>query len=121
MNDTLVCWKCGASLTALSLPFGRSEVCPACRTDLRVCKMCTMFDPARSKQCREPMVDEVHNKERANFCDWFKPRAGAFKARDDAAARAGLDALFGGGSSATSPSTPDQAREELEKLFGKKS
>ena len=31
------------------------------------------------QQCREPTVEEVRNKERANFCDHYKPVAGAFK------------------------------------------
>ena len=100
MSDPLVCWKCGASLATLLLPFGRAEVCPACNVDVRVCRMCVFFDPTRNKQCREPVVDEVRDKERSNFCDYFKPKPGAHRAGDDAAAR---------------------ARAELEKLFGGKS
>jgi hypothetical protein len=80
------CWKCGASLAALALPFGRTERCRACGADLHTCKICALYDPLR-------------DKERANFCDHFKPVAGAFKggspnATNDAA-RAALDKLFG--------------------------
>ena len=99
MADALVCWKCGASLASLLLPFGRAEVCPACNADVRVCRMCEFFDPSRSKQCRETVVDEVRDKERSNFCGYFKPKPGAHRVGDDAAAR---------------------AREQLEKLFGGK-
>jgi hypothetical protein len=29
-----------------------------------------------NNQCRESSADRVVDKERSNFCDWFKPRAG---------------------------------------------
>jgi len=59
--------------------------------------MCTSFDPNAVRQCREDGADDVTEKERPNFCDWFKPSASAFDpavktAADDA--RAALDALF---------------------------
>jgi hypothetical protein len=53
-----------------------------------------------AKQCREPTAEEVRDKERANFCDHFKPRAGAWTPANTAAV--------------------DAARAELERLFGKK-
>ena len=98
MADTIVCWKCGASLAALPQPFARAEVCPSCRADVHVCRQCVFFDRSRSKQCRETIVDEVSNKERSNFCGYFKPKAGAYQNTDDATARAKaeLERLFGG-------------------------
>ena len=36
---------------------------------------------AVAKHCREPIAEEVKDKERANFCDYFKPRPGAYSAR----------------------------------------
>lgn len=93
------CWKCGASLAALALPYGRTERCRGCGADLHACRLCANYDPRAYQQCREPTVEEVRDKERANFCDYFKPAAGAFKggnpnATNDAA-RAALDQLFG--------------------------
>jgi hypothetical protein len=35
-----------------------------------------------AKQCRETVAEEVKDKERANFCDYFKPRAGAHSKTD---------------------------------------
>jgi hypothetical protein len=99
MPHDIGCWKCGASLAALALPFGRSERCRQCGADLHACKLCALYDPRAYQQCREPTVEEVRNKERANFCDHYKPVAGAFK---------------GGSSGAV-----DAARSELDKLFGK--
>ena len=60
--------------------------------------MCVYFDPAVPRQCREDGAEDVTEKERVNFCDWFKPSESAFdpKWKSDAdAARDNLAALFG--------------------------
>ena len=98
MAHDLVCWKCGAALAALSLPLRRLDECPKCGAELHVCRMCALFDPLVYQQCREPTVEEVRDKTRANFCDHFKPRAGAWSGGDNTAnerARSRLDELFG--------------------------
>lgn len=100
MAHDLSCWKCGASLASLSLPLRRLDECPKCRAELHACKLCVDYDTTVAKHCREPTADEVRDKERANFCDHFKPRVGAWKPANLAAA--------------------DAARAELERLFGKK-
>jgi len=59
--------------------------------------MCLFFDPAVPKQCREDDAEEVTEKERLNFCEWFKPSAKAFDAERAANAkqsRTDLAALF---------------------------
>lgn len=99
MAHDLVCWKCGAALAALTLPLRRLDECPACRAELHVCRMCADYDVRVAKHCREPTAEEVSDKEHANFCDFFQPRAVAWVAKDTSAA--------------------DRAREELEKLFGR--
>jgi hypothetical protein len=97
----IACWKCGASLAALGLPFGRSESCRACGADLHCCRLCRHHDPRAVQQCRVDGIDEVRQKDRANFCDHYQPVAGAFQgsAGEDAAARAlaELERLFGKG------------------------
>lgn len=124
----LVCWKCGASLADLTLPLRRLEECRQCHAELHVCKLCEWYSVSVAKHCREPIAEEVKDKERANFCDYFKPREGAYSTqKTDAAskAQAELDALFGGGAgkgtdAGSQPSAADKARAELEALFGKK-
>ena len=100
MSHDIGCWNCGASLAALSLPFGRREVCRACGAELHVCRLCVEYDPRVADQCREPTAEEVRDKEHANFCDHYRPKAGAYQP--------------------TAASAADQARLELEKLFGKR-
>lgn len=119
----LVCWKCGASLADYTLPLRRLEECRKCGAELHVCKLCEWYSTIVAKHCREPIAEEVKDKERANFCDYFKPRPDAWsEAPADAAvkAKSDLDALFGGGKSDPQPSAADKARAELDALFGKK-
>jgi ribosomal protein L40E len=97
MAHDLVCWKCGASLSALSLPLRRLEEC-RCRAELHVCRMCVEYDPSVAKHCREPTAEEVRDKTSANFCDHFKPRRGAYTPANTAAiseSQAALAKLFG--------------------------
>ena len=118
----LVCWKCGESLADLTLPLRRLEECGKCAAELHVCKLCEWYSVTVAKHCREPIAEEVKDKERANFCDYFKPRPGAYVPADVAAsgkARVGLDALFGKKDAASEPSAADRARAELDRLFKK--
>jgi hypothetical protein len=117
----LVCWKCGSSIADLSLPLRRLDECRKCGAELHVCKLCEWYSTAVAKHCREPIAEEVKDKERANFCDYFKPRPDAYSAAPEAAAakaKAELDALFGAGGS--KPSAADQSRAALDELFKKK-
>lgn len=100
MDHGLRCWKCGVSLADYSLPLRRIEECRACRAELHVCRMCEFYDTAKAKHCREPIADEVKEKQKANFCDYFKPTPNAYRSEAVSAA--------------------DKARAELEALFGRK-
>jgi hypothetical protein len=118
----LVCWRCGTSLAEFTLPLRRLEECRKCAAELHVCKLCEWYSVTVAKHCREPIAEEVKDKERANFCDYFKPRPGAHVAQDIATsskARSDLDALFGGTKGASEPSAADKARAELDNLFKK--
>lgn len=97
MKDELVCWKCGASLSELSLPLLRLDECKACGAALHVCRLCQFYDISKAKHCSEPIAEEVRDKERANFCDYFKPRPNAWSNQPQSEAekaRAELEALF---------------------------
>lgn len=98
MSEQLNCWRCGADLRDVPQPLGRRATCLHCRAELHVCRMCRHYDPGKAKQCRERAADEVSDKTRANFCEWFQPRAGAHGVASPPASdtRAALDKLFGG-------------------------
>ena len=126
-SPDLCCWKCGASLAALTLPLRRLEECKACGAELHVCRLCEFYDTAVAKSCREPVAEDVKDKTRANFCDYFRPRPGAYAAPGDEASRAKahLEALFAGSAESGQPpkaesSAEDEARAQLEALFGKR-
>ena len=88
MSHSLACHRCGVSLAALSLPLSRRDQCPDCSADLHVCRMCAHFDKAVARQFREDGADDVTDKDRPNFCDWFKPSDSAFNADGKAEADA---------------------------------
>ena len=118
MSHDVACFRCGASLAALSLPLSRQDACPACSTHLHVCKMCKSYDASVTGQCLEDDAEEVFEKERLNFCDWFVAGEGRF----DAAAKAEADkatqelnALFGEADAGTSDE--DAQHSAAEKLF----
>ena len=114
----IVCWRCGHSLAELSLPLLRLDECPGCQAELHVCKMCEFFDPTVAKSCREPVAEEVRDKDCANFCDYFKLLPDAYQAvsAERASAEAQLDDLFGDNEKDTSSGNP---LDELEGLFKK--
>ncbi|MCP5428046.1 MAG: hypothetical protein H6964_09295 [Chromatiaceae bacterium] len=64
------CWHCGADLGKYD--YGREINCSACGKPTRVCRNCRWFDPGRVNQCQEPIADEVKDKVRANFCEYFE-------------------------------------------------
>jgi len=100
MSVEFFCYRCGASLASLTPPLSRQDQCPECSVYLHVCRMCRFFDPHVPQQCREDDAEEVTEKERVNFCDWYEPSADAFdgaRAGVEQRARSHLDALFGAG------------------------
>ena len=124
MSESTTCWKCGGALQELLLPLPRHEECPHCRAQLHVCRMCVYFDTAAPQQCREPVADNVSDKQRANFCGYFQINPQAYDGPSDQAADSHqkLDALFGDGTSgeAAETSTPeDELGTQLDQLFKK--
>ncbi|MFN7685299.1 MAG: hypothetical protein ACK5QT_07810 [Oligoflexia bacterium] len=90
----MMCWNCGAALT--SLDFGRQDTCRHCGRDTRTCRACVHYEPSANNQCRENQADRVVDKERSNFCDYFRPnpslRPTGATSRD--ALKAAAEALF---------------------------
>jgi hypothetical protein len=126
IKPELRCYRCGASLVALSLPLSRLDLCPACGVELHVCRMCSHYAPAKPDACDEDDAIAVHNKTTANFCDYFAPDSAAFDGREQQAeneARRKLGALFGGAGPTPGKDAAVEAKDALrdaaDKLFGK--
>ena len=123
MKSELVCWKCGASLKEVPQPLSRLSECLSCHAELYVCRICEFHDPKLRQGCLEERAEHVQEKERANFCDYLRPRPNAHVPRDESktqAARAELDAVFGTAVKSVAADAMDPARAELDKLFGNK-
>jgi len=87
------CWHCGNELSALD--YGRQETCAKCGRDTRTCKNCGFYDPKAHNECHENQAERVVEKERSNFCDYFKTKTSAGSGapgRD--VLKAAADALF---------------------------
>ena len=124
MSESYLCWKCGGLLQELLLPLARHEECPHCRAQLHVCRTCVYFDTATAQQCREPVAENVSDKQRANFCGYFQINPQAYAGPSDQAADSHrqLDAMFEDGTSeeASEASTSeDELSKQLGQLFKK--
>ncbi len=93
----MICWHCGRAI-AIEERVGFRDRCPGCDRPIHVCRACAHHDPAYHNQCRETQAAMVADKDRANFCEYFRPRAAPLQApaapSAAAGARARLDALF---------------------------
>ena len=91
-----ICHRCGREIT-LEGKIGQREVCPGCGADLHCCRNCAFYDPGAYNQCREPQAERVPEKDRGNFCDWFRFRdaaAGREAGGGKGSARDKLNGLF---------------------------
>jgi len=92
----MICWKCKKEIGNISV--NRTTECPECKADLHTCKACKFYSPGSHYDCHESVEDPVSDKERSNFCDFFKYgnfAAGSSGSDKAAAARNAFDALFG--------------------------
>ncbi len=67
----MICWKCHKEIS-IEKPM-RGDECPLCHADLHVCKACDFYESGAHNDCRETSADFISDKERANFCDYFRP------------------------------------------------
>jgi hypothetical protein len=80
MNTIGSCWYCAREL--LLSEYGRGDSCLSCGRDTRVCMGCFYYDAALHNSCQENQAEVVVNKEKSNFCDYFKPSRTRVPARD---------------------------------------
>ena len=91
----MICWKCRKE-TNIEKPV-RGDECPYCHADLHVCKACDFYENGSHNDCRESSAEFVNDKERRNFCDYFRPSKKITKGEGTSKAdesKAAFDALF---------------------------
>ncbi|MFW5693884.1 MAG: hypothetical protein ACOCYB_01855 [Alkalispirochaeta sp.] len=100
-----VCYKCGYTFPE-DLVVTRALECPQCSAPVRCCKNCVFYEPGAHWDCRETIPEPVSDKERSNFCDYFRLAA---TPRGDGS----------GGSDRTNDilKTRGQARDDFDALF----
>lgn len=70
---SVTCHKCSAEIILeTGKDIARSEECTSCYASIRCCLMCEFYDTKSYNECKEPTAERVIDKEKANFCDFFK-------------------------------------------------
>lgn len=96
IDKPITCHSCSKELDLTKdSKISRQEECPHCMTSLHCCKMCKFFDPTSYNDCKEPMAPRVVDKEKANYCDFYRitsPESSAKTSKEDLLSAA--DALF---------------------------
>jgi hypothetical protein len=71
---TFACHACAKVVTIDGI-VSRAAICDGCGAELRCCLNCRFHDKSAYNECAEPSAERVLEKDRANFCDCFAPRA----------------------------------------------
>lgn len=74
MEIKLNCFSCQTPMTFID-QISRRDECPKCMADVYCCKNCEFYDPKVYNECRETSADPVREKDRSNFCGFFKPNS----------------------------------------------
>ena len=89
----MICAHCCKEISETKIHI-RDE-CPACGRDLHICLNCEFYDRNAYRQCRETIKEPVQDKEKANFCDFFRAsETGLAQAGEESDAFKKLDDLF---------------------------
>jgi hypothetical protein len=92
----ITCFQCHEVLKFVS-HVGFREECTKCGADVHSCKNCEHYDAKVYNECKEPMADKVRERDRANYCEYFRARGLASTSSPDKAKTdlmAAAEALF---------------------------
>jgi hypothetical protein len=86
------CFKCGTTIDLEKV--SRRDECARCGTDLRVCLNCSFYAESKANACIEPQAEPVKEKDRANYCDFFRFKETQQKKSGKAEAKQAWGELF---------------------------
>ena len=118
MTQNIVFWHCGVLVSEEPLPLSTYAECRPCRAQLHCCRQCQHYNPRLRADCDEPRAESHSEREKANFCDWFKLRREFVEPGEKAPSadhQTELDTLFG--TDAGVSQTPSDSRTQLDDLF----
>jgi len=69
----MLCYCCKKEVAVDGNTVRRSDSCPNCGSDLRVCKNCSFYDERVYNECSEHNAERVVDKTKASFCEFFNP------------------------------------------------
>lgn len=92
-----MCSFCGSPLPGSKIGF--HDLCTTCSRELHICMHCSFFKLGVYQDCTETVPEAVKDKERMNFCEYFKADPASVSgrsARDSSDnAKIAFDNLFG--------------------------
>ncbi len=65
------CFKCG-NIEEVSESVSMRAECEKCSSDLHCCRNCSFYSESSYNECKESQADRVLEKEKANYCDYFR-------------------------------------------------
>jgi len=86
------CHKCKTEIALEKISF--REECLTCGYDLHVCLNCVFYNTGKANSCREDRADYVKEKDRANYCEYFRFADGTAEAEGRIDAKKQWEALF---------------------------
>ena len=73
----------------------RTTTCPQCKKELHTCKACEFYSPGSHYDCRESIDEIVIDKDKSNFCDFFRLTSKTLRPNNKSSqSREALDKLF---------------------------
>lgn len=91
------CFGCGKEFPE-GIKVFRTTECPSCGRDVKVCLNCLYYSPGSNMDCREHISELVKDKEKSNFCEFFKLGGASSEGKvgkKSQNARSAFDNLFG--------------------------
>jgi hypothetical protein len=88
------CWKCNQPISEGPAKIHFRAACPHCGSDLHTCRNCRYHAPGKPNDCIVPGTESVRDREKANFCEEFKPSLGGQKVKEEGAPKKKFGSLF---------------------------